>query len=79
MIGQKLILLSLRYHEGGILSRVYCPLSWCACAARVTLSVSVCDDAYSGTTGYEAAIQNYASLKNKRAFFLKRLRSRDMP
>ena len=42
--------------------------------ARVTvvgLSVCLCVDAYSGTTGYEAAywryqrLQNYASLKNK--------------
>ena len=46
--------------------------------------VCVCVNAYSGTTGYEAVyyryqrLQNYASLKNKRAIFLKRLCWRDM-
>ena len=55
-----------------------------ACAARVTVVV-LSVDTYSGTTGYEVAnerhqwVQNYANPKNKRAFFLKRLRSRDMP
>ena len=48
-----------------------------------SVSVCVCVDAYSRTTGYEVAhyqrLQNYASLKNERANFLKRLRSRDMP
>ena len=47
--------------------------------------LSVCVDAYSGTTGYEVAneryqrLQNYANLKIYEAIFQKRLRSRDMP
>ena len=58
----------------------------CACAARVTvLGLSVClsVDAYSGTTGYEAAyelckqVQIYEGLNNKKAILLKRLRSGD--
>ena len=57
--------------------------SWFVCLS-VCLCVCVCVgvDAYSGPTGYEAAndryqrLQNYTSLKNKRAIFLKRLRSR---
>ena len=48
----------------------------------VCLSVCLCVDAYSGTTGHEAAykgyqwLQNYVSLKNKTAILLKRLCSR---
>ena len=58
-----------------------------ACAARVTvLGLSVClsVDAYSGTTGYEAAyelykrVQIYKGLKIYKAILLKRLRSGDM-
>ena len=62
-----------------------------ACAARVTvlglslcLSVCLCVDAYSGTTGYEAAyelykrVQIYEGLNNKKVILLKRLRSGDM-
>ena len=59
-----------------------------ACAARDTvldLSVCVCFDTYSGTTGSEAAyeqyqrLQNNANLKSETTIFLKRLRSKDMP
>ena len=57
-----------------------------ACAARVTVVVSVClsVDDYSRTTGYEAAyeryqqLQCYKGMKNNVAILLKRLRSRDM-
>ena len=60
-----------------------------ACAARVTvvglcLSVCLCVDDYSRTTGYEAAyeryqqLQYYKGMKNNVAILLKRLRSRDM-
>ena len=65
-----------------------------ACAARVTVSWSVClfvclsvclsVDDYSRTTGYEAAyeryqqLQCYKSMKINVAILLKRLRSRDM-
>ena len=48
----------------------------------VRLSVCLYNYAYFGTTGYEAAneqyqqLQNYASLKNKETILLKRLRSR---
>ena len=62
-----------------------------ACAARVTvvglcvcLSVCLCVDDYSRTTGYEAAyeryqqLQCYKGMKINVAILLKRLRSRDM-
>ena len=50
-----------------------------------TWSVCLCVDACSGTTGYEAAyeqyqrVQNYTSLKNIQAIFLKWLHSTYMP
>ena len=55
-----------------------------ACAARVTVLVCLSVDAYSGTTGYEAAnkrnqrLQNHKWVKTKKAIFQKRLRSGDM-
>ena len=61
-----------------------------ACAARVTVVLSVClsvclsVDDYSRTTGYEAAyeryqqLQCYKGMKNNVAILLKRLRLRDM-
>ena len=48
------------------------------------LSVCLSVDAYSGTTGYEAAyelykrVRIYKGLNNKKAILLKRLRSGDM-
>ena len=47
---------------------------------QTRLSVCLCVDAYSGTRRpiSDERLQKYASLKSKRAIFLKRLRSRDM-
>ena len=52
--------------------------------SMVCLSVCLCVDDYSRTTGYEAAyeryqqLQCYKGMKNNVAILLKRLRSRDM-
>ena len=58
----------------------------CFHAERSGQCLSVCPSvSYSRTTGYEAAreryqrLQNYASLKNIKAIYLKGLRLRDMP
>ena len=74
LCGQELVVSTRMCSEG------YSTWSVCVC-----LSVRPSVSSYSCTTGFEVAneryqrLQNYASLKKKKAIFLKRLRSRDMP